>query len=237
MSLAKNLNDISLYMMTIVFLVNAGLSVAHARQRHTNTRTLKRLMAGNWGLFGISYMILVLRLYIPYEEAPLHIALYRFLLICDVIALGCVFLYISLKYADKLPKFSVFLKFFGILQAIALTFLVLFDPGFSVRQTDLYVEIVPSFSCQTGISLSMTILIISLLIAAGLLERQNKDNANQGKLEARKDLLLLALFIFLMIVHIPLPLIVGYELLGSLVIFIFRALISTTMIAHTMMTK
>lgn len=240
MSFAKNLNDISLYMMAIVFLVNAGLSVIQSRQKDTDARTLKRLMTGNWGLFGMSYVILVSRLYLPFAETALHIALYRILLIFDVIALGCVFLYISLKYAKKLPKFSSFLKYFGFLQAIGLSILVLFDPGFSVKQTKLYVEIVPSFSCQTGISLSMVILILCFLITAGLLERKNKNNADQEKsikVTERKDVLLLALFVFLMIVHIPLPLIVGYELIGSLIIFIFRVLISSTIVAHTLATK
>jgi hypothetical protein len=240
MSFAKNLNDISLYTMAIVFLVNAGLSVIQARSKDTQAKTLKRLMAGNWGLFGISYLILVARLYIHFDQAALHITLYRILLVCDVLALGCIFLYISLKYAPKLPKFSFFLKIFGVLQALGLITLVIFDPGFSVRQTDLYVEIVPSFSCQTGISLSMVILILCLLTTAGLLERKNKNSVDQGKSEklaARKDVLLLALFVFLMIVHIPLPLIVGYELMGSLVIFIFRVFICATIVVHTVVTE
>lgn len=240
MSFAKNLNNISLYMMAIVFLMNAVLSVIQARQKDTHARTLKLLMAGNWGLFGISYLILVARLYIHFEQAALHITLYRILLICDVLALGCIFLYIYLKYAHKLPEFSFFLKIFGVLQAIGLTILVIFDPGFSVKQTDLYVEIVPSFSCQTGVSLSMVVLILCLLTTAGLLERKNKNNAAQDKSEKsaeRKDVLLLALFVFLMIVHIPLPLIVGYELLGSLVIFIFRVFICATIVVHTVVTE
>lgn len=240
MSFAKNLNDISLYMMAIVFLVNAGLSVIQARQKDLYARTTKLLMANNWGLFGISYLILVVRLYIHFEQAALHITLYRILLICDVLALGCIFLYISLKYDHKLPKFSFFLKFFGGLQALGLIMLVIFDPGFSVKQTDLYVEIVPSFSCQIGISLSMVILILCLLITAGLLEQKNKKNANQAKSEKlaeRKDVLLLALFVFLMIVHIPLPLIVGYALPGSLVIFIFRVFICATIVIHSVATK
>ena len=237
MNLAKNLNDLSLYMMASIFLVSAALSLNQSRQKDKSARTLKELMASNWFFFGISYVILVSRLYLSFDQAALHITLYRILLICDVIALGSIFLYVSLKYAPKLPKFSFFLKVFGFLQAIALTILVIFDPGFSVKQTELYVEIIPSFSCQTGISLSMLILILSLLITAGLLERKNAALEKSEKIAERKDVLLLALFIFLMIVHIPLPLIVGYQLLGSLVIFIFRVLISGTIVAHTIATK
>jgi len=204
MNFAKSLNDISLYMMAIVFLVGAGLSMAQSRQKDGTVKTLKHLMAVNWLFFGISYVILVSRLYISFEQAALHIALYRILLVADVIALGSIFLYIALKYANKLPKFSFAMKIFGLLQAIGLTILVIFDPGFSIKQTSLYVEIVPSFSCQTGISLSMEILILSLLVTAGLLERKNAIQERSEKIAERKDVLLLALFIFLMIVHIPL---------------------------------
>ena len=237
MNLAKNLNDLSLYMMAIVFLVAAGLSLIQSRQKDGTARTLKELMASNWFFFGVSYVILVSRLYISFDQPALHITLYRILLICDVIALGSIFLYVSIKYAAKLPKFSSFLKVFGFVQAIGLIILVIFDPGFSVQQTELYVEIIPSFSCQTGISLSMVILIFSLLITAVLLERKKDAVEKSEKIAERKDILLLALFIFLMIVHIPLPLIVGYQLMGSLTIFIFRVFISTTVLAHTFVTK
>ena len=240
MNLAKSLNDISLYMMAFAFLLSAGLSFVHARKKDALPKTLKMLMAANWFFFGLSYIILVSRLYIPFAKADLHILLYRILLIADVIALGSAFLYIALKYKAKLPKYAQFMKFFGGLQALALTILVIFDPGFTVKQTSLYVEIVPSFSCQIGISLSMVILTITLVITAILLGRANKKNADIEKTEKvteRRDALLLALFVFLMIVHIPLPLIVGYELMGSLTIFIFRVLISTTILSHTFATK
>ena len=237
MNLAKSLNDISLYMMAIVFLLSAGLSVIQSRQKDGTEKTLKVLMASNWFFFGISYVILVSRLYISFDQAALHITLYRILLIADVIALASIFLYIALKYANKLPKFSIAMKIFGLLQVLGLTILVIFDPGFSIKQTSLYVEIVPSFSCQTGISLSMVILILSLLVTAGLLERKNTTLEKSEKIAERKDVLLLALFIFLMIVHIPLPLIVGYQLMGSLTIFVFRVLISTTVLSHIFVTK
>ena len=240
MNFAKSLNDISLYMMAFAFLVAAGLSIAQSRKKDGTAKTLKTLMTINWFFFGLSYVILVSRLYIPFVQDALHITLYRILLIADVIALGSVFLYISIKYAAKLPKFSLAMKIFGLVQAIGLTILVIFDPGFSIKQTSLYVEIVPSFSCQIGISLSMVILSIALVITTILLGQASKKNANIGKMEKvteRRDTLLLALFVFLMIVHIPLPLIVGYELMGSLTIFIFRVLISTTILSHTFATK
>ena len=233
--MAKGLNDSSLYMMAFVFIMNAGLNILHSRQKRQAEIFLKYLIAGNWGLFGLSYVILVSRLYIPFAEDALHIALYRFLLICDVFALGCMALYVSRKVKDKLPKFAVFLKGFGLLQMLGLSVLVLVDPGFSVQQTDLYVEILPSFSCQTGISLSMVTLIVCLIIAAVLLGRKVTEQAEKTRL--RRDILLLALFIFLMIVHIPLPLIVGYELGGSLTIFIFRVLICATVCAHTLLAE
>ena len=240
MNVAKSLNDISLYMMAFAFLLSAGLSFVYARKKDALPKTLKMLMAANWFFFGLSYLILVSRLYIPFAKADLHILLYRILLIADVIALGSIFLYIALKYETKLPKFSGLMKTFGFLQALVLILLVIFDPGFSIHQTDLYVEIVPSFSCQIGISLSMVLLTIVLVITAILLGRANKKNDDIERMEKvteRRDTLLLALFIFLMIVHIPLPLIVGYELMGSLTIFIFRVLISTTVLSHTFVTK
>ena len=240
MNVAKSLNDISLYMMAIVFLLGAGMSLLQSRKKDSLHQTLKTLLAVNWFFFGISYLILVSRLYIPFEKPDLHILLYRILLIADVIALGSIFLYITLKYGAKLPKFSGLMKTFGFLQTLVLILLVIFDPGFSIHQTDLYVEIVPSFSCQIGISLSMVLLTIVLVITAILLGRANKKNDDIERMEKvteRRDTLLLALFVILMIVHIPLPLIVGYELMGSLTIFIFRVLISSTVLAHTFLTK
>ena len=210
--LPKLMNDVSLVIMTLGFLINGVLILQRNRT--------KKFIGFNWLAFSVGYLILIIRLFLTIDYKDAHIALYKGLLILNLVSIVLIAIHYSTLLEPSRPRLAKGLQSYAAIQFIVVFLVLLFDDGFDVHDTPLYVEIMPSFTCQTLMSIGIIILAIMSFVLMKFVSE-------------KEDPLYLGIFLVLFMIHIPLPVIVGYDFWGSFVIFLLRIVMVLVISVHT----
>ena len=89
----KDLNTVSLYVITVGLIIGALLNLFYARSSKNKESQLK--IAAGWICWAISYIIISIRLIISIENAQIHITLYQIILTLDAFGFSCFFFFLG----------------------------------------------------------------------------------------------------------------------------------------------